>query len=556
MKRTKKKKLSTKLMIGMLLFALFIMICTSAAVGIYSSRVEIKEITANAFALSRSGARMIDGDRVRDYMNVIDTKENGDKIYYSDQYYNEVISFLNAIQDENDFVLYYYVCVPVDEGLFYIWDSTTSEHPLPQGYIESIQPKEKQAAELAFSRTPEEKYVRVSDKTWGNLLTAYSPIFDSSGEPVALVGTDLSINKMVMKFNNYLGLIFTSILVVTGIGVLLLFKVMRRVVIDPIEKLNNAFGSEVGSLRSKTRFDPEIHTGDELEELANSFCKMDHDLHDYIRQLTSVTADRERINAELGLAKRIQAKILPNDYPAFPERNDFDIYALLSPSEQIGGDFYDFFLIDDDHLAMVVGSVSAQGIPAALNMVILETLIKSRAMQSFTPADVLQSVSEQMISYKTGLSSAVWLAVLELSSGKGIAINAGYESPLLHRAGKQFEQLEYEGFPEVGAAESARYRDHGFQLCPGDSVFIFSDGIRNARNKKGERFGDQRVLELLNHEPEATPSVLIQAVKQAVDRFSADEPQPDDYTMLSLKYYGTNESKRQELIRSVFEDED
>lgn len=556
MKRTKKKKLSTKLMIGMLLFALFIMICTSAAVGIYSSRVEIKEITANAFALSRSGARMIDGDRVRDYMNVIDTKENGDKIYYSDQYYNEVISFLNAIQDENDFVLYYYVCVPVDEGLFYIWDSTTSEHPLPQGYIESIQPKEKQAAELAFSRTPEEKYVRASDKTWGNLLTAYSPIFDSSGEPVALVGTDLSINKMVMKFNNYLGLIFTSILVVTGIGVLLLFKVMRRVVIDPIEKLNNAFGSEVGSLRSKTRFDPEIHTGDELEELANSFCKMDNDLHDYIRQLTSVTADRERINAELGLAKRIQAKILPNDYPAFPERNDFDIYALLSPSEQIGGDFYDFFLIDDDHLAMVVGSVSAQGIPAALNMVILETLIKSRAMQSFTPADVLQSVSEQMISYKTGLSSAVWLAVLELSSGKGIAINAGYESPLLHRAGKQFEQLEYEGFPEVGAAESARYRDHGFQLCPGDSVFIFSDGIRNARNKKGERFGDQRVLELLNHEPEATPSVLIQAVKQAVDRFSADEPQPDDYTMLSLKYYGTNESKRQELIRSVFEDED
>jgi sigma-B regulation protein RsbU (phosphoserine phosphatase) len=556
MKSTKKKKLSTKLMIGMLLFALFIMICTSAAVGIYSSSVEINEITANAFALSRSGARMIDGDQVRKYLNVVGTKENGDKLYYSDQYYNEVITFLNAIQDENDFVLYYYVCVPVDEGLLYIWDATTSEHPLPQGHIENIQPKERKAAELAFSRTPEEKYVRVSDKTWGNLLTAYSPIFDSSGEPVALVGTDLSINKMVMKFTNYLGLIFISILVVTGIGVLLLFKVMRRVVIDPIEKLNNAFGSEVGSLRSKTRFDPEIHTGDELEELANSFRKMDNDLHDYIGQLTAVTADRERISAELGLAKRIQAKILPNDYPAFPERNDFDIYALLSPSEQIGGDFYDFFLIDDDHLAMVVGSVSAQGIPAALNMVILETLIKSRAMQSFTPADVLQSVSEQMISYKTGLSSAVWLAVLELSSGKGIAINAGYESPLLHRAGKQFEQLEYEGFPEVGAAESSRYRDHGFQLCPGDSVFIFSDGIRNARNKKGERFGDRRVLELLNHEPEATPSVLIQTVKQAVDRFSADEPQPDDCTMLSLKYYGANESKRTELIRSVFDDED
>ena len=554
MKKTNHGKLSTKLLAGVLLFALFIMICTSAAVGIYSSSVEIKELTENAFALSRSGARLIDGEQIQKYMQVTGTDENGNKTYYCDQDYYKIRDFLDAIQDENDFVMYYYVCVPIDEGLFYICDASTSEHPLPQGYIENIQSKERAAAELAFSRTPEEKYVTVSDKVWGNLLTAYAPIYDDSGEPVALVGTDLSINEMIKKFNNYLGLIFCSILVVTVIGVLLLFKVIRRLVIDPIEKLNNAVGSEVGSLRSKTRFDPEIHTGDELEELADSFRKMDDDLQDYIGQLTSVTADRERISAELGLAKRIQARILPNDYPAFPERNDFDIYALLSPSEQIGGDFYDFFLIDDDHLAIAVGSVSAQGIPAALNMVILETLIKSRAMQSFTPADVLQSVSEQMISYKTGLSSAVWLAVLELSSGKGIAINAGFESPLLRRAGKQFEQLEYEGFPEVGAAESSRYRDHGFQLYPGDSVFIFSDGVRNARNKKDERFGDRRVLDLLNHEPEATPSVLIQTVKHAVDRFSEDEPQPDDYTMLSLKYYGTDESKT-EPVRSVFDDE-
>lgn len=554
MKRTKKNKLSTKLMVGVLLFALFILICTSAAVGIYSSNVEIKELTANAFALSRSGARMINGDRIQQYMQVTGTKENGDNIYYCDQYYNEIISYLNAIQDENDFVMYYYVCVPVDEGLFYICDATSSKNPLPQGFIEDIQPKERKAAELAFSRTPEEKYVRVSDKVWGNLLTAYAPVYDSSGEPVALVGTDLSVDQMLRKFSNYLGLIFTSILVVTGIGVLLLFKVIRRVVIDPIEKLNNAVGSEVGSLRGKARFDPEIHTGDELEELADSFRRMDDDLHDYIGQLTSVTADRERISAELGLAKRIQARILPNDYPAFPERNDFDIYASLKPCEQIGGDFYDFFLVDDDHLAMVVGSVSAQGIPAALNMVILETLIKSRTMQSFTPADVLQSVSEQMLSYKTGLSSAVWLAVLQLSSGKGIAINAGYGSPFLRREGKQFEQLEYQNFPEVGATESFRYRDHGFQLYPGDSVFIFSDGVRNARNHKDERFGDQRVLELLNREPEATPSVLIQSLKQAVDRFREDESQPDDITMLCLKYYGTDESKT-EPIRSVFDDE-
>ena len=554
MKKLKKNKLSTKLLSGVLLFALFIMICTSAAVGAYSFTVEISESADNAFALARSGARMIDGDKVRDYMKVVGTDANGNKTYFTDDYYEEVISFLNAIQDENDLVMYFYVCAPVEEGLFYIWDATTSEHPSPQGEIEVLDPKEKKAVDLAFSRTPEEQRLMVSDEVWGNLLTAYSPIYDSSGEPVALVGVDLSINGIIIKFNNYLGLILTSILVVTAVGVVLLFRVIRRVVINPIEKLNSAVGSVVGELRGKERFDPEIHTGDELEELADSFRKMDDDLHDYIGQLTAVTVDRERIHAQLDIAKRIQVDILPNTYPAFPERNDFDIYASLSPSEQIGGDFYDFFLIDDDHLAMMVGDVSGAGVPAALNRVILETLIKSRALQSFTPADVLQSVSEQMISYKTEMSAAVWLAVLELSSGKGIAINAGYGSPFLRRAGKPFEQLEYQNFPEVGAAESSRYRDHGFQLYPGDSVFIFSDGVRNVVNSKGEHFGYQRVLELLNREPEATPSVLIQTVKQAVDRFSGGEPQSDDITMLSLKYYGADESKRPEMIRSVFDD--
>ena len=554
MEKTKKQKLSTKILSGVFVFALFILICTAAVVGVYSFTVEIRESTDNAFALARSGARIIDGDRILDYMRVVGTDDNGNNLYYSDEYYNEIVGYLNAVQEENDLIMYYYVCEPVEDGLFYICDATTSKHPSPQGQIEPLSPKEKEVISLAHSRTPQEKRLMVTDSRWGNLLTAFSPIYDSSGEPVALVGIDLSINGIFIKFSSYLGLILLSILIVTVVASQLLFRVIRRVVIDPIEKLNGAVGSVVGELRGTARFDPEINTGDELEELANSFRKMDDDLHDYIGQLTAVTADRERIRAEFDLAKRIQGDMLPNDYPAFPERNDFDIYASLSSCEQIGGDFYDFFLIDNDHLAMVVGDVSGTGVPAALNMVILETLIKSRAMQSFTPADVLQSVSEQMISYKTGLSSAVWLAVLELSSGKGIAINAGYGSPFLRREGKPFEQLEYQHFPEVGALESSRYRDHGFQLYPGDSVFLFSDGVRNARNNKDECFGDQRVLALLNREPEATPSVLIQTVKQAVDRFSADTTQTDDYTMLCLKYYGTDESSRPEPVSSVFDD--
>ena len=389
MQKTNQKKLSTKILSGVLLFALIILICTAAAVGIYSYTVEIKEATDNAFSIARSGARIIDGDRVLDYMKVIGTDDNGNNRYYSDEYYNEIIGYLNAVQEENDLIMYYYVCVPVEDGLFYICDATSSKYPSPQGQIEPMTSKEREAVSLAHSRTPQEKRLMFSDSRWGNLLTAFSPIYDCYGEPVALVGIDLSTRGIFVKFGSYLALILATIVVGTLVAAQLLFRNIRRVVIDPIEKLNGAVGSVVGELRGSARFDPDIHTGDELEELANSFRKMDDDLHDYIGQLTAVTVDREHIRAEVDLAKRIQGDMLPNVYPAFPERNDFDIYASLASCEQIGGDFYDFFLVDSDHLAMVIGDVSGTGVPAALNMVILETLIKSRTMQSFTPADVL-----------------------------------------------------------------------------------------------------------------------------------------------------------------------
>ena len=543
MNKTKNRKLSTKMLKGVLLFAAIVMIFASVAIGIYYFTVNLSEVTGTAFSITRAGARMVDGDRIRDYLSVVSTDENGNNVYYSDAYYYEVMGFLNALQEESDLVLYYYICVPYEDSLFYIWDSTAADDSLKQGYIEKCNPSEEESVRLAFSREPEEKIALVFSRRWGNLLTAFTPIFDSSGEPVALVGVDLSLSKMLARFNGHLILILVLIMLMTFIGILFLIRILKRQVIMPIEKLNGAVKSVVGELRGKARFDFEIKTGDELEELANSFRSMDDDLHAYIEQLKTATAEQEHIHAELDIAKKIQADILPNVFPAFPERNDFDIYAVLYPCEEIGGDFYDFFLIDDDHLAMMVGDVSGFGVPTALYMVMVETLIKNRAMQSFTPADVLQSVSEQMLSYKTELFSLVWFAVLELSTGEGVAINAGYGYPVLRRADKRFELIEYQNFPPVGASEGVRFHDHGFQLYPGDSVFMFSNGLEKAKDRNGEIFGNERVLELLNRDPEATPSVLIQTVKQAFERFSEGGEIVDDLTMLALKYYGPNGSR-------------
>ena len=538
-RKRRKIKLKNKLLIGLIIFALLNMIVISLVVGIYYFSVEVNSDWETCSAMARAAARFIDGDRVLRYLDVVDTDADGAPVYYTDDYYDEVMDYLVATQSEYDLMKYFYVFVPRGERCVYIWDAVSADVYSLRGSESHIDAMERKAIDLACSRTPVEKMLTSQSETWGSVISSFYPIFDSSGEPVALVGADLSIEALTRSFLNYLLLILAAILFVTVIFVVVLFVIIKRILIKPVEKLNSAAKNIIAELNGDQPFDLEIRTGDEIEELADSFRMMDRDLRDYVAQLTTVTADRERIHAEFSIAMQIQANLLPNEFPAFPERNDFDIYAALCPSGQIGGDYYDFFLVDDDHLAMLVGDVAGESIPAALYMVIVETLIKSRALQGFTPAEVLQSVSEQMLSYNMEQFSFVWLAVLELSTGKGIAVNAGHEHPILRRAGKRFELQEYRHSPPVGAIEGIRYRDHGFQLHPGDCLFLFSDGVKDAVNEKGERFGRQRILEALNREPEATPSVLVQTVKQAAERFAGAQELNDDLVMLSLKYYGT-----------------
>ena len=230
---------------------------------------------------------------------------------------------------------------------------------------------------------------------------------------------------------------------------------------------------------------------------------------------------------------------MPNQFPAFPDHTEFDIYAYMSTSREIGGDFYDYFLIDEDHLGLVMGDVSDKGVPAAMFMVITKTLIKNQALQGSSPAEVLQSVSEQLAEgNNSAMFAAVWMAVLELSTGKGVAANAGQEHPILRRAGKRFEQVKYRHSPPVGAMEGIRFREHEFQLEPGDTLFVHTDGIAEVASAQNGTFGDERIMEALNREPDATPSVLLQTVQFAVEDFSGGESQADDVTMMAVKYYG------------------
>ena len=213
----------------------------------------------------------------------------------------------------------------------------------------------------------------------------------------------------------------------------------------------------------------------------------------------------------------------------------------MDPAKEVGGDFYDFFLVDDDHIALVMADVSGKGVPAALFMVIAKTLIKNRAQLGESPAEILKNVNEQLCEgNEAELFVTVWLAIIEISTGKGVAANAGHEHPALRRAGGEYELVKYRHSPAVATMEGVRFREHEFELHPGDSLFVYTDGVPEATDASNELFGEKRTLAALNHNAKATPEELLRNVREWIDDFVGDAPQFDDITMMAFSYFGAD----------------
>ena len=284
--------------------------------------------------------------------------------------------------------------------------------------------------------------------------------------------------------------------------------------------------------------DEEFYTNDEVEVLADAFAALSVRTKKYIDQITTITAEKERIGAELDVATKIQADMLPTVFPPYPERSEFDIYASMNPAKEVGGDFYDFFFIDDDHFALVIADVSGKGVPAALFMVIAKTLIKNRAMLGGTPAEILYDVNNQLCeNNEAELFVTVWLAIIDLKTGEGMASNAGHENPAIRHAGGKFELIEYKHSPAVAVMSGIKFEEHPFNLSPGDSVFVYTDGVTEATNKDKQLLGLDRMIDALNRS-DSNPETMIDCVSDEIADFVAEAEQFDDITMLGFSYRG------------------
>jgi sigma-B regulation protein RsbU (phosphoserine phosphatase) len=262
----------------------------------------------------------------------------------------------------------------------------------------------------------------------------------------------------------------------------------------------------------------------------------------YIDQVKKVTAEKERIGAELDMASRIQGSQLPRLFPPFPDRKEFSLYASMTPAKEVGGDFYDFFMIDDDHMGFVMADVSGKGVPAALLMMVSRVLIKSTMQSGKGPAETLKSVNNQLCEGNDAdFFVTVWLAVLEISTGKGVAANAGHEHPALRRADGSYDLIVYKHSMPVGVMRDLPFREHEFQLNPGDSFFVYTDGVVEATNADKKLYGSDRMLQALNRNPDAQPEQMLANISQDIDRFVDGAKQFDDITMLCFRYFGPSE---------------
>lgn len=537
----KRHKLQNTVLTSFTVLAVVLILIISFVVGDRFIRNEMENCRTTAYAYTKSAAELIDGDTIAHYL---ETEEK-------DEYYYEILDFLNSFRLNTD-IQYFYVFVPFENDLVYIWDANALKADETEidycelGYREEYMDGGEEVAFSVYKQNPPEEIDLFNDETYGYIATAYSPIFDSKGNPVAIVGVDVFMPDLQANMREFLVVVIAAIMLVVLVAILLCFIFVKRKIVNPINQIRDASKTMVENLENEETIDVTVDTGNEIEELFDSFKQMYGDVKDYIHKLSTVTAEKERIGAELDVAKHIQASMLPCIFPAFPDRPEIDIYATMEPAKEVGGDFYDFFMVDDRHLAIVMADVSGKGVPAALFMVIGKTLIKDHTTPGRDLGKVFTEVNNLLCEANSEeLFITAFEGVLDLVTGEFVYVNAGHEMPFICKAGGDFAPHKIRAAFVLAGMEDMRYRAGSMTLEPGDKIFQYTDGVTEATNANNELYGMGRLEAVLNRVKEATPHQILPAVKRDIDEFVGEAPQFDDITMLCLEYRSRMEQKEE-----------
>ena len=279
-----------------------------------------------------------------------------------------------------------------------------------------------------------------------------------------------------------------------------------------------------------------IKSKNEVEVLTDEIAKMVEEIDNYNKEITTLATEKERVKAELEFAAKIQSSMLSKNFPVSPV---YELSALMDPAKEVGGDFYDFFMIDYNHLGLVIADVSGKGVPASLFMAMSKMNIRNFAGPGITPAETLKAANDAIVAdNENKMFVTVWFGIVELSSGHVCAANAGHEYPVIRRADGEFEVFKDKHSLVLGAINALKTHDYEFDLGQGDILFVYTDGAPEANDKDNNMFGMDRLVESLNKCKDESPSDIISSVHSSIDEFVGAADQFDDLTMMCFKYKG------------------
>lgn len=526
--------------ISLKFFVLFASMTVLLITGIgYSTyTLNYRQVESQYQSLAENSAKMaadlVDGDSIASYLKDGKTDE-----------YNAIYQNLKQLKTNYN-LKYLYVFVPdtTKNNATYVFDIFSDDDD--KSLVSSLgdQTGEIDVYDMVlnlYSTGKSDHTTAVTNGEFGYLASSYTPVFSSDGKTAAIVGVDIEMNVIMDEvWSHTLQILLMAILIIFTFMIIALLIVNRKM-IRPIKTLSlcmNRFASDKEVLNTEKL---SLKTGDEIGLMAESFNSMVEDVHQYMTNLADVTADRERIATELHVATQIQASMLPSIFPPFPDRDEFDIFALMEPAKEVGGDFYDFFMIDDHRLGVVIADVSGKGVPAALFMVITKTLIKNQAGFTSSPSEILNIVNNKLLeSNDASLFVTVFIGILEIDTGKFVYSNAGHNPPLVSKAGEGFSWLAVDSGFVLAGWEDFFYHSDELLLKDGDRLLLYTDGVTEATNPAEELFGDDRLLDILNRGDVANMPLetLVGYVRSEVNQFSDGAQQADDITILALSYRG------------------
>ena len=525
--------------IGGIVLLLLVFFAVVSIIG-YNSFTEalMSQYSEGAFLTAETAAQMVDADRMDEYAESEGaTQEYLDVWNQLDHLCNSSGStFVYVIRpDRSDYAHITFLFSTIDhESKYTIYDF---------GYVRDTTNDEYRQKYRALYELESERELVIRDRGYIETdahITAMIGLKGSDGQVKAILCVQRQMDVLSVARQKYISKIILTLIILVVLVVVGQSLFLHRTLLQPLKQISDEalrFSKEGEKTEKKLR--DTIRNQDEIGHLAGSIDRMEEQIQNYVESITQITAEKERINTELTLATKIQADMLPHVFPAFPERKEFELFANMDPAKEVGGDFFDFFLVDNDHLCITIADVSGKGIPAALFMMASKILLKNNAMTGKGPAEILTDVNAAICANnREQMFVTIWLGILEISTGRLTAANAGHEYPVLMRAGKDFELYRDKHGFVIGGMEGAEYSQYELQLNPGDKLFLYTDGVTEATDANKELFGSGRMIAVLNERKDTSPTQMLEGVRRAVDDFVKEAEQFDDLTMLCLAYKG------------------